>query len=121
MAKADRVAKKHYGLQKTKRPVPWVEGIGLEETHERPGSAAMNLLTVDNSSGMRVIVARPWKKRIPRSWKERLFTRPWRPFQATHEIWIQPEIGPDECYRIGNVIQCGEQFYERLKAHTVRQ
>jgi hypothetical protein len=59
---------------------------------------------VNSFAGMRVLVARPIKKTLRRTWQERLFSRPWRPFQATQDIIVPPSIGPDEGFLIGNVL-----------------
>jgi hypothetical protein len=48
-------------------------------------------------AGMRVIVHRP--RLVRRSWRERLFSLPWKPW--VREKLAPAAIGPDECYRIG--------------------
>lgn len=69
-------------------------------------------------SGMRIYVSRPVSVTIRRTWKERLFSRPWRPFTTTKVI-IQPATIPaNECYQFGNDLHCGDRFYENLKTQT---
>jgi hypothetical protein len=70
----------------------------------------MNLL-----NGIPIIVMRPTIKTVSRSWRERLFTWPWRPWVKTKEEVSQPPIGPDQCFKMGDRFICGESFYAKLQ------
>jgi hypothetical protein len=57
---------------------------------------------------MDVIVHRP--QTVVRTWKERLFSRPWRPLQRTK---VQASTLPDDgILKIGNQIHCSEKGYD---------
>lgn len=72
-------------------------------------------------AGMRVFVSLSSVETIKRTWRERLFTRPWRPLVATGTKIREAAVPPDACYRIGNDLHCGERFYQRLEAATKEQ
>jgi hypothetical protein len=61
--------------------------------------------------GLRVIVdRRRWQRR---TWRERFFTRPWRPWQGMKQVG--PLLGPNQAYRIGNTLVMGEAAYDQLR------
>lgn len=56
-----------------------------------------------------------------RSWKARLFSRPWRPWQATEEGPQHPLWGllsEDQAYRVGDTIYVSPAGYAALKSAT---
>jgi hypothetical protein len=59
----------------------------------------MNLLTAQ-FFGMKVVVEDSVTA-VKRSWKERLFTRPWRPFVKVNYV---PQLANGEAYKFGNTI-----------------
>jgi hypothetical protein len=73
---------------------------------------------VSSFAGMNVFVSRATTKMVARSWRERLFTRPWRPLETAKVVVIPAAVPTGECYRIGDALHCGEQFYEELKRQT---
>jgi hypothetical protein len=55
-------------------------------------------------AGFRIIVERPrWCRR---TWRERLFSWPWRPRQGMKQVG--PRLGATECYCIGDTLVMGE-------------
>jgi hypothetical protein len=69
-------------------------------------------------AGMRVFVSRPQLVTMRRSWRERLLTWPWRPWQAIESRWTEAALQPDDCYVINGDLHCGERAYEQLKQQT---
>jgi len=72
--------------------------------------------SVRTFAGMRVVVARPTSVTVARSWPRRLLSWPWRPWRAEETQVLQPPVGIDECFKIGDELHCGENFYRRLMA-----
>lgn len=70
--------------------------------------------------GMRVIVKPPFSNKVKRTWKERLFTLPWRPMQ-THKTELHELIMDDEFLvdKVNQVIYCNEKMYQKLKAANI--
>ena len=66
-------------------------------------------------NGLRVILKGP--RTLVRSWRERLFTRPWRPWVRT-KLVPDPVVGPDDIYRIGGTLIVGERAYQKIKQET---
>lgn len=70
--------------------------------------------------GMRVIIKPPTQVKVKRTWKERLFTLPWRPMQShkteLHELIKDGEVLVD---KMNQVIYCNEKMYQRLKAANI--
>ena len=69
---------------------------------------------------MQIVVVNPPESRR-RSWKARLFSRPWRPWQATeegpqHPLWGM--LDGDNAYRIGDTIYVSPAGYAALKVAT---
>ncbi len=67
------------------------------------------------SSGLKVVVVKPpYPGR--RSWRERLLSRPWRPWRAyrtvTHPMWGAMNDG--DCYQFGDTIFINEQQFSEL-------
>jgi hypothetical protein len=52
-------------------------------------------------------------REVPRTWRERLFTLPWRPLVATK--WITPQIPMQGGLQIGDKIMMHPQTYNKLK------
>lgn len=54
--------------------------------------------------------------RVRRTWFERYFTRPWRPWRLTR--WVTPAalLAPTEAYRIGNRIVAGAHVFDTIKS-----
>ena len=51
---------------------------------------------------------------VRRTWGERLFSRPWRPFKATKEETVyRPD---DSIYRVGQMLVCHPVTARKLKA-----
>lgn len=73
----------------------------------------MNTLT--NISGLKIIVPPPIEVSTKRSWKERLFTRPWRPL-VTHNISFMETIQGDKVIKIQDSLLMNQATYEQLKA-----
>lgn len=75
----------------------------------------MNNLNPQMVGGMKVVISRPHQVQVKRTWKERLFTRPWTPMQThrteLHEIIPGGEIIFD---RINQVIYCNEKMYQKI-------
>ena len=74
-------------------------------------------LPVGMYAGLKIVVVRPNRIWVKRSWRDRLFntTFGWRPF-AKYELVDGPAIVPsDKCYQNGSTLYCGEQFYQELK------
>jgi hypothetical protein len=69
-----------------------------------------------NYAGMRVFVSRTTVTTVERTWRERLFTLPWRPWKWFRIEVRHAAVPADACYRVGNDLHCGEAFYERLRA-----
>ena len=63
--------------------------------------------------GMQIVVSRPAITIVKRGFFERLFSL--HPFQKTKTKVNPAAIPPDQCYKIGNQLHCGELFYEQLK------
>ena len=84
------------------------------------GSTALPLMTatearaMNSFRGMQVVVMRPTIKR--RTWKERLFSLPWRPWVSTRVV--PAAIGPDGCYVADGKLFVGERFYDELRRAT---
>lgn len=74
-----------------------------------------NDYTGNSFAGMRIFVSRPVPATVKRTLKERLFTRPWRPFKKTKVVMSPATIPENECYRFGNDLHCGDRFYQNLK------
>ncbi len=72
-------------------------------------------------AGMRVFVSYPSERIVPRTWKERLFTKPWRPMQKTKLVVVPSVIGPDDCYKINGDLHCGERVYQQIKEQVGRR
>lgn len=66
-------------------------------------------------AGMKIFVSRPVSATVKRTWKERLFSMPWKPFKTTKVIMKPALISGNKCYRFGDEIHCGELFYDNLK------
>lgn len=77
--------------------------------------------TGNTFAGFKVFVSRPVLVTIKRTWKERLFTRPWRPFKATRVIMQPATIPENECYLFGNEIHCGDRFYQNIEKEELWQ
>lgn len=69
-----------------------------------------------NMLGMPVIVMRDTSTTVRRTWRERLFTRPWRPFLKWRVVVSPSPVPRDKCYQMGGKFYCGVDFYEALKA-----
>lgn len=65
-------------------------------------------------AGMKVVVHRPIIRVVQRSLYERWFTLPWRPFATQKEIVIPAIVGPDDSFKAGDTLHCGEGVYRRL-------
>lgn len=65
-------------------------------------------------AGLRVEVSRPHTFTIRRTWRERLFSRPWRPHIATETKVLPAIVATDEAYMIGDTLVCGERYYDQL-------
>ena len=65
--------------------------------------------------GGKNVVVLPDMVKITRTWKERLFTLPWRPLQKTK--WVANNKLPNEgdVYMSDNVIYCSERTYNKLQ------
>lgn len=59
------------------------------------------------------------RKLVKRSWVERLFSRPWRPFEKFNSIWVEnpalPPKGEVYFYREKNTYFVRPEDFERLK------
>lgn len=62
-------------------------------------------------AGLRVEVSRPHTFTIRRTWRERLFSRP---FTAYETKVIPAIVAADEAYMIGDTLICGERYYDQL-------
>jgi hypothetical protein len=69
-----------------------------------------------NYAGMMVFVTRSTPVTVERSWFERWFSWPWRPWVATKTVLDPPVVPHDYAVSIGNDLFCSEKIYERLKA-----
>ncbi len=64
-----------------------------------------------------VVDGEPYQRR--RSWRERLFTRPWRPWRATK--WVVPKI-PDPNIYVSNIEPWGKRIYAHpVTAQRIRE
>lgn len=54
---------------------------------------------------------------VDRAWKERLFTRPWKPLQKTKSI--TPQVPSRECRMMGNIIYMHPEMARALE-HTTK-
>lgn len=70
---------------------------------------------MDSYAGMRIFVSHPITEVVDRTWHERLFTLPWRPFIRTKTVVFPAAVPADACYRVGNDLHCGDRFYSQLK------
>lgn len=72
--------------------------------------------------GTRVIIERPIQVTIRRTWKERFFSLPFRPFTLFRFEWKEI-LADNECIhdRINNIIYCNERTFIRLKASLEKQ
>lgn len=61
-------------------------------------------------NGMPVVFAKP--KIVPRSWTERLFSRPWRPFQRTKII---NTVADGHVYRVADSWLMTEATWKKLQ------
>lgn len=61
-------------------------------------------------AGMPVIIAKPVI--ITRSWRERLFSRPWRPFQRTR---IVQTVSDGHVYRVGDSFLMTDATWKKLE------
>ncbi len=65
--------------------------------------------------GVPVIVSRPTSHTARRTWRDRLWSRPWRPWRATKIVIRPAPIAPDQIFRVGNQLYMDERAYEQLK------
>jgi hypothetical protein len=70
-----------------------------------------------NYAGMNVFVMRPRPVTVERSWPERWFSWPWRPWIATKAVLDPPVVAEDYAVNISNDLFCSETIYERLRAN----
>lgn len=73
--------------------------------------------------GMKVVVVPP-PSPVARTWRERLFSRPWRPLEATrvveHPMWgLMSQSTHDEhvCFQRGDTLYVTEAAFTALKQH----
>lgn len=57
---------------------------------------------------------------ISRTWKERLFTRPWRPWIKTKQITVE-DTEMLVMYKVGNVIYCHPDVMEKVKQRILME
>lgn len=86
-----------------------------------PPNPLIELAERGTFAGMRVFVARPLLRTRQRGWKERWFTFPWRPFQRVVSVLYPAAVPADECYRVGNDLHCGENFYEKIRSRAASE
>lgn len=65
--------------------------------------------------GYRIVVCRPTTKTVKRTWRERLFSRPWRPLKKTKVVIVPSVVPTNEAWKIGDVLWVGVEMYENLK------
>ena len=70
---------------------------------------------IGNIYGLKLIVAPPIEVVTSRSWKERLFTRPWRPL-AAHNTSLKETIPDGEVFKTPDSLIMNQRTYSLLKA-----
>lgn len=76
------------------------------------------------ATGMNIFEKRTEQEvyQVRRSWKERLFTRPWKPLQKT-KLWTDEEAVKRNktAQRIGNNVYMTAAMIAELKHHTAKE
>lgn len=84
-------------------------GEGLLGTSKRRPGDRMGIETLSHyMHGLKVIIV-PEGWNSPRTWRERLFTRPWRPWQKTKWLPNPARIEGDQVYKVGDIIYANQR------------
>jgi hypothetical protein len=70
---------------------------------------------MDHVLGRPVIVVRPTSKEIARTWRERLWSLPWRPWVRTRLVVIPAAIGPSQIFEMNGAFYMGEAAFAALR------
>lgn len=65
--------------------------------------------------GFRLVIVPPTKCVVNRSWKERLFSRPWRPFQKTNDVYHEM-IADGQVVHQGNTLFMNQTTANKIQA-----
>lgn len=77
----------------------------------------INDLKLDYMHGLKVHVQQPVKSEVKRSWKERLFSLPFRPF-VSHRIEWNEVVEDGQVLRAGEMLLMNARTYDALIAKT---